>query len=39
MFILLALFHGAHPEWVGKVDKAQLYPITFEVDYVRVYTK
>lgn len=39
MFILLALFHGAHPGWVGNVPDNQSYPISFEVDYVRVYAK
>ena len=39
MFILLALFHGAHPGWVGKVPEDQVYPVVFEVDYVRVYAK
>ena len=39
MFVLLALFHGAHPDWVGKVPDNQTYPVVFEVDYVRVYQK
>jgi beta-glucanase (GH16 family) len=39
MFILLALFHGAHPGWVGNIPENQTYPIVFEVDYVRVYQK
>lgn len=37
MFILLALFHGMHTGWVGKVNPNMSYPQTFEVDYVRVY--
>ena len=37
MFILLALFHGAHTGWVGKVPEDRLYPVVFEVDYVRAY--
>lgn len=39
MFILLALFHGIHLGWVGDVSDDQSYPISFEVDYVRVYAK
>lgn len=39
MFILLALFHGAHPGWVGSVSDNQSYPISFEVDYIRVYAR
>ena len=39
MHILLALFHGVHTSWIGDVSEDQAYPIVFEVDYVRVYSK
>ncbi|MDR2117067.1 MAG: glycoside hydrolase family 16 protein, partial [Planctomycetaceae bacterium] len=37
MFILLGLYQGAVPVWVGPTDPNMPYPRDFEIDYVRVY--
>ncbi|MDR0336982.1 MAG: glycoside hydrolase family 16 protein [Planctomycetaceae bacterium] len=39
MFILLGLYQGAVPQWVGTTDPNMPYPRDFEIDYVRVYSK
>ena len=39
MFILLGLYQGAVPEWVGPTDPGMPYPRDFEIDYVRVYAR
>lgn len=39
MFILLGLYQGAVPDWVGETDPNMPYPRDFEIDYVRVYKK
>ena len=39
MFILLGLYQGAIPEWLGPTDPKMPYPRDFEIDYVRVYAR
>ncbi|HUT34191.1 MAG TPA: glycoside hydrolase family 16 protein [Planctomycetota bacterium] len=39
MFILLGLYQGAVPGWVGPTDPDMPYPRDFEIDYVRVYAR
>lgn len=39
MFILLGLYQGAVPGWVGPTDPNMPYPRDFEIDYVRVYAR
>ncbi|OQB85554.1 MAG: Beta-glucanase precursor [Planctomycetes bacterium ADurb.Bin126] len=39
MFILLGLYQGAVPGWVGPTDPDMPYPRDFEIDYVRVYSR
>lgn len=38
MFILLGLYQGAVPDWVGPTDPDMPYPRDFEIDYIRVYS-
>jgi hypothetical protein len=39
MFILLGLYQGAIPGWVGPPDPNMPYPRDFEIDYLRVYAR
>jgi len=39
MFILLGLYQGAVPGWVGPTDPNMPYPRDYEIDYVRVYAR